>query len=112
MKKKFKLITYEGERFTVEAEKIDQKEFGDQTARWKRLRPILKQVPGMADAIKRTDDAFAKGVNPIPKDAVGYKVCCPLHGEKTPSLMVRADLGLWHCFGCGKGGKILEVIGE
>jgi hypothetical protein len=29
--------------------------------------------------------------------------CCPLHGEKTPSLMFD-NAGRWHCFGCGQGG--------
>lgn len=29
--------------------------------------------------------------------------CCPLHGERTASLMFDDDGG-WHCFGCGAGG--------
>jgi DNA primase len=29
--------------------------------------------------------------------------CCPLHGEKTPSMCFYEDGG-WHCFGCGEGG--------
>ena len=33
--------------------------------------------------------------------------CCPLHGEKTASLMFD-DAGNWHCFGCGKGGDAVS----
>ena len=36
--------------------------------------------------------------------------CCPFHGEKTPSFQVDPDKGLWHCFGCGKGGDALTFL--
>ena len=36
--------------------------------------------------------------------------CCPLHGEKTPSLKVYADPQRgWHCFGCGRGGTVIDL---
>ena len=31
-------------------------------------------------------------------------VCCPFHGEKTPSCVFYPD-NSWHCFGCGSHGK-------
>lgn len=34
--------------------------------------------------------------------------CCPLHGERTPSLMFDAE-GNWHCFGCGRGGDAVAL---
>lgn len=33
--------------------------------------------------------------------------CCPLHGEKTPSLMFDKS-GRWHCFGCHRGGDAVD----
>lgn len=33
--------------------------------------------------------------------------CCPLHGEKTPSLMFDEG-GKWHCFGCNRGGDAVD----
>ena len=33
-------------------------------------------------------------------------ICCPFHGEKTPSLKVYKDH--WHCFGCGAGGSVID----
>lgn len=34
--------------------------------------------------------------------------CCPLHGEKTPSLCFYPDGG-WHCFGCHAGGDAVDL---
>lgn len=38
----------------------------------------------------------------------GY-ICCPFHGERTPSLKLYPDGG-WHCFGCGKGGSSIDFV--
>lgn len=38
-------------------------------------------------------------------------VCCPLHGEKTPSLCIY-DSGTWYCFGCHKGGDTVRLYQE
>ncbi|MDR2793196.1 MAG: DNA primase [Treponema sp.] len=37
---------------------------------------------------------------------------CPFHKEKTPSFSVNPDLKLYHCFGCGKGGTVLNFVME
>ncbi len=37
---------------------------------------------------------------------------CPFHGEKTPSFSVNADKQIYHCFGCGKGGSVINFIME
>ena len=36
--------------------------------------------------------------------------CCPFHREKTPSFHVSADKQLYHCFGCGAGGSVIQFI--
>lgn len=41
------------------------------------------------------------------KDYVGL---CPFHKEKTPSFHVSADKQLYHCFGCGVGGTVVNFV--
>src|ERR1700722_6263744 len=37
-----------------------------------------------------------------------WKVCCPFHGEKTPSFYVYDDH--FHCFGCGAHGDAIGFV--
>ncbi|MDR2521016.1 MAG: DNA primase [Spirochaetaceae bacterium] len=39
-----------------------------------------------------------------------WKGCCPFHNEKTPSFTVNPDKKLYYCFGCQKGGDIINFI--
>lgn len=57
-------------------------------------------------------DVLGEYVRLIPAGPSRYKVLCPFHNEKTPSLMVSKDRQAWHCFGCGKGGDIFSFVQE
>ena len=37
---------------------------------------------------------------------------CPFHKEKTPSFSLNNTDGLYHCFGCGKGGDVFTFLME
>ena len=37
---------------------------------------------------------------------------CPFHGEKTPSFSVTPDKGMFYCFGCNKGGGVINFISQ
>lgn len=37
---------------------------------------------------------------------------CPFHSEKTPSFAVNQEKQIYHCFGCGKGGSVINFIME
>jgi DNA primase len=37
---------------------------------------------------------------------------CPFHDERTPSLSVDPERGLYHCFGCGVGGDAIRFVQE
>lgn len=38
--------------------------------------------------------------------------CCPFHNEKTPSFNVNREGQFYHCFGCGKGGDVINFLME
>lgn len=40
-----------------------------------------------------------------------YWACCPLHGEKTPSMCFYPDGG-WYCYGCHRGGDTITLYKE
>ena len=66
------------------------------------------------------DELIAR--NPI-EDVVGQYVnlrrsganmfgLCPFHGEKTASFSVAPDKGMYYCFGCHKGGGVVNFMME
>ncbi len=46
------------------------------------------------------------------KRGVNYMGLCPFHNEKTPSFSVSVSKGIYKCFGCGKGGNVVNFIME
>ena len=40
----------------------------------------------------------------------GDKVCCPIHGESTPSLNIYDHNNTWWCYGCGKGSSMEDFV--
>ena len=39
-----------------------------------------------------------------------YMGLCPFHGEKTPSFHVNREKQLFHCFGCGASGNLVQFV--
>ena len=37
---------------------------------------------------------------------------CPLHGERTPSLSVSPEKGVYYCFGCQRSGDAISFVQE
>lgn len=48
----------------------------------------------------------------LKKRGSNYVGLCPFHNEKTPSFSVSASKGIYKCFGCGKGGDVVNFIME
>ena len=62
---------------------------------------------------ERTDLAeLAAEVTKVKKSGRSVMAVCPFHQEKTPSLSIDPARGLYHCFGCGKGGDVFQWVQE
>ncbi|MFZ1326354.1 MAG: CHC2 zinc finger domain-containing protein [Candidatus Contendobacter sp.] len=46
-------------------------------------------------------------LKPRGADLVGL---CPFHADREPSLVVTPSKNLWHCFGCGLGGGVIDWV--
>ncbi len=55
---------------------------------------------------------LAKAITTVKKAGRSVKAICPFHQEKTPSMSLEPSQGLFHCFGCGKGGDVFKFVME
>lgn len=65
----------------------------------------IQEVMNRADII----DVVGQFVR-LKKRGANYIANCPFHHEKTPSFSVSAAKGIYKCFGCGKGGNVVNFI--
>ena len=68
----------------------------------------------LTDLAERNDivDVVGSYVRLGKKSGSNYFGLCPFHNEKTPSFSVSPDRQTYHCFGCGKGGGVINFIME
>jgi DNA primase len=69
---------------------------------------------GDIDRVREATDLveLISEVTTVKKSGRSYMAVCPFHQEKTPSMSVDRARGLYHCFGCGKGGDVFEFVKE
>ncbi|MHB8281719.1 MAG: DNA primase, partial [bacterium] len=65
-------------------------------------------IQTILDSVNITDE-ISVFVN-LKKVGRNYSGLCPFHSEKTPSFNVDNDKGLFYCFGCGKGGNVINFL--
>jgi len=58
--------------------------------------------PSIVDTVSRYVDLRRFGKE--------FVALCPFHTEKTPSFSVNEDKGVYHCFGCGEAGDVLDFV--
>jgi DNA primase len=51
-------------------------------------------------------------VTKVKRSGRTFMAVCPFHEEKTPSMSIDRARGLYHCFGCGKGGDLFSFVQE
>ena len=62
----------------------------------------IKSANDIVDVVSNYVSLKRKGSN--------YFGLCPFHREKTPSFCVAAEKQIYHCFGCGKGGNVINFV--
>ena len=66
------------------------------------------------DLIARNDivDVVGSYVRLTKRSGANYFGLCPFHNERTPSFSVNPSEQFYYCFGCGKGGGVINFIME
>lgn len=69
---------------------------------------------GDIDRVREATDIvdLVSEVTQVKKSGRSFMAVCPFHQEKTPSMSLDRARGLYHCFGCGKGGDIFDFVRE
>jgi DNA primase len=68
---------------------------------------IVDRIIGESDIVAVISEFMS-----LKKSGKDFKGLCPFHQEKTPSFFVVPAKGFYHCFGCGKGGNVVNFIME
>ena len=58
----------------------------------------------------RIDEVIGEYVALRRAGAGSLKGLCPFHDEKSPSMNVRPTHGMFHCFGCGESGGVIDFV--
>lgn len=69
---------------------------------------------GDIDRVREATDIveLVSEVTQVKKAGRSYMAVCPFHQEKTASMSLDRARGLYHCFGCGKGGDVFDFVCE
>lgn len=69
---------------------------------------------GDIDRVREATDIveLVSEVTQVRKSGRSYMAVCPFHQEKTASMSLDRARGLYHCFGCGKGGDVFDFVRE
>ena len=68
-------------------------------------RDFINDLPNRVDIVGLINKRLA-----LKKAGKDYKACCPFHEEKTPSFTVVPTKEIYHCFGCGESGGIIDFV--
>jgi len=68
-------------------------------------RDFINDLPNRVDIVGLINKRVA-----LKKAGKDYKACCPFHEEKTPSFTVVPTKEIYHCFGCGESGGIIDFV--
>src|SRR5699024_1042137 len=76
--------------------------------RWNRMaidHAFLDELNARSDIV----DIVSRYVV-LKRQGANYFGLCPFHNEKSASFSVSPDKQIYHCFGCGAGGGVINFI--
>ncbi len=71
---------------------------------WERAKELIRSRVDLISLVGKYVRLERKGNR--------YWAPCPFHNENEPSFTVTPEMGLYKCFGCGKGGDVFNFIME
>lgn len=76
------------------------------------MRPVARIDTRVLRHEARLIDLVPQDPKPKRTGPHSWKVLCPFHAEKTPSMQVRQTERGWryHCFGCGEDGDAIDYV--
>ena len=66
---------------------------------------VIDIIKSKADIVEVIGDCVA-----LKKEGHNYKGICPFHSDKSPSLTVSPDKGIYKCFSCGASGDVVKFF--
>lgn len=78
---------------------------GLMTSRYIYPEPLIEEIISKNDIV----DTISRYVK-IDRKGKDYFGLCPFHNEKTPSFSVVPAKQIYYCFGCNKGGNVINFI--
>jgi len=68
-----------------------------------------EDISRVRSAVSIIDYLDKQGVS-FKQSGINYSALCPLHSERSPSFHVNSAANTFHCFGCGEGGDIINLV--
>ncbi|KON67381.1 hypothetical protein AKG34_21415 [Peribacillus butanolivorans] len=71
------------------------------------IKEVIQQIKASVSLLEIVQEHVV-----MKKAGKNFQGLCPFHNEKTPSLFVNEQKGIWKCFGCGKSGDVINFFAE
>ena len=68
-------------------------------------RDFINDLPNRVDIVGLINKRVA-----LKKAGKDFKACCPFHEGKPPSFTVVPTKQIYHCFGCGESGGVIDFV--
>src|SRR5439155_11892293 len=79
----------------------------------KLVPPRSRSASGLPSAVEIKEtlslaEEFQRDGHHLRRDGKSLKCLCPFHEERAASCYINPDKGVFHCFGCGASGSVID----